>query len=331
MDSYNLASALYDMAASRPNALAIALPARPGKPLPAQGPVPYREVSFRELAYETNCIARGLLASGFQCGDRVVLMVPPSLEFFALSFAFLQSGIIPVLIDPGIGIRNLKKCIDEAQPVGFIGVSKAHVARILLGWGRSFIQKKVTIGPRLFWGGALLKKIKACGRSDGAPEYFNARSDDLSAIVFTSGSTGVPKGVMSTHGIMRQQVEIIRSTYDIRPGEIDLPTFPPFAVFNPVLGLSTVIPDMDPPRPAEVDPESYIRDHQYVRFSGPDRPGGTVAASAQDQPSQPEKSVFGRSAGTCQRTEAVFRHARSCRRDIHTLRGYRSNARNFYR
>ena len=259
MKDYNLATALFDMAASQPDALALALPAQPGKPLPANGPIPYHKISFKELANETNYISRGLLASGFNQGDRVVLMVPPSLEFFTLCFAFLQSGIIPVLIDPGIGFKNLKKCIGEAKPVGFIGITKAQVARILLGWGKPTIKKVITVGPRLFWGGKLLKKIREVGRTNDPPACFKAKADDLSGISFTSGSTGIPKGVMYTHGNMRHQVEMIRNVFDMQPGEIDLPTFPPFALFNPTLGVSSIIPDMDPTRPANVDPERIIR------------------------------------------------------------------------
>ena len=259
MDAYNLASALYEMADSKPDMLAIALPARPGKPLPKTGPVPYRKISFKELAKETNLISRGLLASGFEPGDRVVLMVPPSLEFFTLSFALLQSGIIPIFIDPGIGLKSLKTCIGEAEPIGFIGITKAQAARILLGWGKSTIKKIVTVGPKIFWGGSLLKKIKEAGHSEAPIECFDARPNDLSGITFTSGSTGLSKGVMVTHGNMRHQVEMIRNTFNMEPGEVDLPTFPPFALFNPTLGISTIIPDMDPTRPAKVDPERIIR------------------------------------------------------------------------
>ncbi len=259
MESHNIVSALFRMADSQPDTLAIALPEAPGKPLPKEGPVPYRNISFRELAQETNLIATGLLASGFQRGDRVVLMVPSGLEFFTLSFAFLQCGIIPVLIDPGIGMKNLKKCIGESEPVGFIGITKAHVARILLGWGKPTVKKLGTVGTRLFWGGSLLKQIKAAGNSQEPISCFEPNADDLSAILFTSGSTGVPKGVMYTHGNMQQQVRMISNTFGIRPGEVDLPTFPPFALFNPTAGMSSVIPDMDPTKPAHVDPERLIR------------------------------------------------------------------------
>jgi acyl-CoA synthetase (AMP-forming)/AMP-acid ligase II len=259
MRNYNLAHDLYEMAETHPDQLAIALPTRPGRALTSQGPIPYREISFKELAEETNRISQGLLASGFKSGDRVVLMVPASLEFFTISFAMLQSGIVPVLIDPGIGLKNLNKCIGESCPNGFIGITKAHIARVLLGWGKSTIKKRVTLGHRLFWGGYNLKTIKKLGRLEGPTNCFQAKANDLSGISFTSGSTGIPKGVIVTHGNMRHQAEMIRTSFAMQPGEIDLPTFLPFALFNPTLGITTIVPDMNPTRPAKADPERIVR------------------------------------------------------------------------
>ncbi len=83
--------------------------------------------------------------------------------------------------------------------------------------------------------------------------------DDVAAILFTSGSTGVPKGVVYRHRHFVAQIELIRDAFGLEPGGVDLPTFPPFALFDPALGLTSVIPDMDPTRPARADPRKLVQ------------------------------------------------------------------------
>ena len=256
MKPFNIASALIEMAVSQPDVLAIAFPEK--NSLDKNGITSYQKITFSALAFETACVARGLLAAGFERGDRVVVMVPPGFDFFILGFSMLETGIVPVFIDPGIGIKNLKACIAEAEPVGFIGISKAHAARVALGWGKKTIRKTVTIGPRLFWGGEKMQTIRNVDRTPGPTPFFDAGPDDLAAIIFTSGSTGLPKGVEYSHGNFRAQLEMIRNAFDFSPGEIDMPTFAPFALFNPALGMSSIIPDMDPTKPAAVKPQNII-------------------------------------------------------------------------
>ena len=90
---------------------------------------------------------------------------------------------------------------------------------------------------------------------------------DLAAILFTSGSTGAPKGVVYEHGMFEAQVRLIRETYGIEPGEIDLPMLPIFALFNPALGMTTIVPEMDPRRPAEVDPAGMVQAIQQEKVT----------------------------------------------------------------
>ena len=90
-------------------------------------------------------------------------------------------------------------------------------------------------------------------------EVVASAADDLAAILFTSGSTGAPKGVCYEHGMFEAQVRLVRDTYGISPGEVDLPMLPIFALFNPALGMTTVVPELDPSRPAAVDPEKIVR------------------------------------------------------------------------
>ncbi|PLX95315.1 MAG: peptide synthase [Desulfuromonas sp.] len=247
----NIAAHLPRMAQLRPHAQAVVFPT--GRD--AQRRVCYSHYTFAQLDAASDIIAAGLLASDIQPGERAVLMVTPSLEFFALTFALFKAGVVPVMIDPGMGVKNLKVCISEAEPQIFIGIPKAHIARILLGWGKKSLRTQITVGKRRGWGGITLDDLRRKGESAPAFRMAETDAESTAAILFTSGSTGVPKGVVYSHGNFARQVAALKEIYGITPGEIDLPTFPLFALFAPALGMTAIIPDMDFTRPAEVDPE----------------------------------------------------------------------------
>lgn len=214
-----------------------------------------REVSFAELEALCARLARGLQRAGIGPGTRAALMVPPSVEFVALSFALMRAGAVPVLIDPGIGRAALKSCLAEAAPEAFIGIPKAQVARLAEGWAKATLKTIVTVGPRLFWGGLSLLELERLGAPAGelAPA-----PDETAAVLFTSGSTGSPKGAVYTRGIFHEQVRLLREHFEVRGGEVSVPTFPLFALFDVGLGMTAVLPRMDYTRPGSVDPERVI-------------------------------------------------------------------------
>jgi acyl-CoA synthetase (AMP-forming)/AMP-acid ligase II len=251
--SANVAAHLPKMARLQPDTPAIFIPLSNG-----QQPTRYDQYTFAQLDRESNRMAHALESIGIRRGVRTVLMVPPGFEFFALTFALFKIGAVPVLVDPGMGVKNLKVCLGEAQPQAFIGIPKAHLARVLLGWGKPSVKILLTVGRRLFWGGSTLAKLLTTVAYDSHYETAQTEDDETAAILFTSGSTGVPKGAVYSHGNFSAQVELMRQVYDIRPGEIDLPTFPLFALFAPALGMTSVIPEMDFTRPADVDPAKII-------------------------------------------------------------------------
>jgi acyl-CoA synthetase (AMP-forming)/AMP-acid ligase II len=190
-------------------------------------------------------------------------MVPPSIEFYSLTFALFKLGCVVVLIDPGMGVKNLGVCLAEAEPEAFIGVSKAHIARLLFRWARKTLRYHVTVGRRFLWSGWTLARVQQEGEK-GDPLLAPTMPDETAAILFTSGSTGVAKGAIYTHGIFTAQVEMLRQIYGIQPGEIDLPTFPLFGLFGPALGMTCILPKMDATRPGHVDPRCILEPiHQY--------------------------------------------------------------------
>ena len=222
----------------------------------------YRDLSFAELDRRSNQLAAGLLSYDIGKGARTVVMLRPGPEFFIAMFALLKIGAVPVLVDPGIDKRALKACLAQVNAQAFIGISLAHCARVILGWGKGSIRQFITLGRRWFWSGLSWEELEARG---GAKELAQVQAlmqecslDDPAAILFTSGSTGVPKGVCYLHRHFIAQVALLREAFQIEPGSVNLPTFPPFALFDPALGCTSVIPSMDPTRPASADPRKLI-------------------------------------------------------------------------
>lgn len=248
-EACNIAAVLPQLARERPDQIAIRCPGTRG----ADGMACYDvALSYAQLDVRSDAIAAGLARHGIGRGIRTVVMVRPSPEFFLLMFALFKAGAVPVLVDPGIDRRALKQCLDEAQPQAFIGIALAQVARLLLGWAKS-ATRIVTVGPRWGWGGTTLARIERDGAGAG-PQLADTEPDEMAAVLFTSGSTGVPKGVVYRHRHFVGQIGLMRNAFGMQAGGTDLPTFPPFALFDPALGLTSVIPDMDPTRPAQADP-----------------------------------------------------------------------------
>nr|WP_282560219.1 fatty acid CoA ligase family protein [Motilimonas cestriensis] len=247
----NIANHLTEMASQQPHALAIAIQTHSFFGRVAH----YTELNFVQLEDEANLCAWALHHKGVNAGDKVVLMVSPSVDFFALTFALFRLGAIPIFVDPGMGIKNLKQCFEEAKPDVFIGIDKAHVARVLFGWGKKTLRLNITVGQLGYC--SRLSKLKQKVKQDLAFESVTLKPNAMAAILFTSGSTGVPKGVVYSHSMFNAQISALKHDYEITPGERDLATFPLFALFGPALGMASIIPNMDASNPIKAQPE-YI-------------------------------------------------------------------------
>ncbi len=223
-----------------------------------QGKRCYRQVCFGDLDDDSDRIARGLGRMGVRQGTRLALLVRPGVDFITLVFALFKAGAVAVLIDPGMGRRNAIRCLAEAEPEGFVASGLVQAIRSLLASRFPKARYNVTVGRRWFWGSVTLEQLRREVPEDTTDIRTATGPSDPAAIIFTSGSTGPPKGVLYSHGNFEAQVDEIRRQYGIRPGEIDLAAFPLFGLFNCAMGVTAIIPDMDPSHPARVDPRKIV-------------------------------------------------------------------------
>ncbi|MCP4397251.1 MAG: AMP-binding protein, partial [bacterium] len=186
-----------------------------------------------------------------------------------VTFALLKIGAVPVLIDPGMGRKAFLQCVAETEPSALIGIPVAHIMRRIFPKPFAGIHLFVTAGKRLFWGGKTLEELRSSTRK--AFPIAPTTLDDEAAVAFTSGGTGIPKGVVYLHGIFKKQVEIMQTEMGVAEGEVHLAVMYIFALFNPALGVTSVIPDMDPRKTAEVNPAyllESIRTHGVTMSLG---------------------------------------------------------------
>ncbi|MFB9907586.1 fatty acid CoA ligase family protein [Allokutzneria oryzae] len=249
--------AFEDVVRNRPETPALWWPARGGA---------YAMMSYAELAELCEKYTKALWNAGLRKGMRACVLVPPGPELGAVFFALSRIGVVPVLIDPGIAKTALRSCIAESAPEVFIGVPLAHAARVVLGWGRSSVRIAITLGRRWFWGGPTLKGLLARGSEE--PPRAAVEPDALAGIAFTSGSTGPPKGVEFRFRHLSAQIRLAGKVFPIPSGMVGMSTFPPFSLAGPALGLSMVVPDMDPVHPAEADPATLVTEIDRFQVAG---------------------------------------------------------------
>jgi acyl-CoA synthetase (AMP-forming)/AMP-acid ligase II len=248
-ESANIARHLPLMAARQPDHPAVKIPrGRTG-----DGRIDYLSLTFRELDAEVDAWVAHLQQKDVRTGDRVLVMVKQGLPLIAAAFALFKLGAVPVIIDPGMGRKNFLACVTRSKPRVLLGIPLAQLLSHI------FRPAFRTVEIRIWTSGSPIARLPESKIENQKSKMVNSAAADLAAVLFTSGSTGTPKGVCYEHGMFDAQVRLVRDTYGIQPGEVDLPMLPIFALFNPALGMTTIVPELDPSRPASVDPAKIVQ------------------------------------------------------------------------
>ncbi len=217
--------------------------------------------TFGEFERDVHRTAHVLVRQGIRPQDRVGLFVTDGIEFITLVFALQRTGAVPVLIDPGMGVKNMVACVAEQRLDGFVGVAKAQVFRAVFGRAFEDLKVRLCVGPGPAFFAKRLETLREKLPPDVKDTPFaphHPDKDDPATIVYTSGSTGVPKGVIYTHAMMAAQVQGVQRVGGFEPGDVHVACFMGFGLYAVGCGMTTVFPEMDMSKPGKANPVKII-------------------------------------------------------------------------
>ena len=234
------------------------LSARGAAPALVAGPPGQRQiVGYAELDRRSARIAAYLRGRGLGAGDPAVVLEAMSIELYAVLLALLRIGAVPVVFDPSAGVRHIDACCEALPPRALIAAPKAHALR-LVSRGLAHVPIKASTGRAVPGAEAL----SAAARCPPDARIAPLGAGDTALVTFTSGTSGRPKGVPRTHGVLAAQLDALAPIL-ARPGSIDLVALPIFALACLANGGTCLIPETGLGRPDRADGAALI--DQVVR------------------------------------------------------------------
>jgi len=221
-----------------------------------------RAVTFAQLTDRSAKAAALLRRIGLTHGDRILLFQPVSIELYVALIGMFRLGLVATALDPSAGRRHIEQCCRIAQPKAFLGPARAHLLRFLCQGLRHIEYHLVTSA----WVPSAIRWSKL-DRLSPYDSIIECASSHDALLTFTSGSTGLPKAAIRSHGFLRAQHEVLAVSIDLESKEIDLPALPIFVLANLASGVTSVIPQCDLRTPGLIEAQPVLEQIQGNRVT----------------------------------------------------------------
>ncbi len=217
-----------------------------------------RVTSFAELENRVEALADGLRRVGVRPGHRVALLVPPGLDLTTAVYACWRAGAAIVVADAGLGWRRMADALRSADPAYLIGIPPAVAAaaavrlpgvRLVAGEMPMPIRRMLGVEQSIDELAALGERGSVLVDAQRADADTDIAQSSEAAVLFTSGATGPPKGVIYRHHQLRAQLDLLRALCAVDPSDRLVAAFAPFALYGPALGIGAAVPQMDVTKP----------------------------------------------------------------------------------
>ena len=193
--------------------------------------------TFGDLAAAASRLASGLAAHGIGPGDRVLALVPNSADFLAVATGILWAGAAVVIPPRTDGLRQMLSAASSAQPRAII-VSPLVAALAALEPGLRHAPLRFTMGRWRLFGAESVRNL--LGSAPIAP--VTTAPTDPAVVSYTTGTTGPPKLIVRTHGLLQAQHAALRRLRPPRDGDVDLAGLPLLVLHNVAAGVPSVLP-----------------------------------------------------------------------------------------